>query len=98
MSARVTPSALARRARLAPHRFARLMKRFFGLTPSQFIAKTRIAAASRLLCETNQSVADTASANTLLFIPELSAVQLLPFHLAMLLAITPPTTVKLPPM
>ena len=53
----VTPSTLARRARLAPHRFARLMKRFFGLTPSQFIAKTRIAAASRLLRETDQSVA-----------------------------------------
>ena len=49
----VTPSALARRARLAPPRFARLMKRFFGLTPSQFIAKTRIAAASRLLRETD---------------------------------------------
>ena len=58
----VTPSALARRARLAPHRFARLMKRFFGLTPSQFIAKTRIAAASRLLRETDQSVADIALA------------------------------------
>ncbi len=58
----VTPSAFARRARLAPHRFARLMKRFFGLTPSQFIAKTRIAAASRLLRETDQSIADIALA------------------------------------
>ncbi len=58
----VTPSALARRARLSPHRFARLMKRFFGLTPSQFIAKTRIATASRLLRETDQSVADIALA------------------------------------
>jgi AraC-like DNA-binding protein len=57
-----TASGLARRARLAPHRFARLMKRFFGLTPSQFIAKTRIAAASRLLRETEQSVADIALA------------------------------------
>lgn len=62
LSDSVTPSALARRARLAPHRFARLMKRFFGLTPSQFIAKTRIAAASRLLRETDQSVADIALA------------------------------------
>ena len=62
VAAPVTPSALARRARLAPHRFARLMKRFFGLTPSQFIAKTRIAAASRLLRETDQSVADIALA------------------------------------
>ena len=58
----VTPAALARRARLTPPRFARLMKRFFGLTPSQFIAKTRIAAASRLLRETDQSVADIALA------------------------------------
>ncbi len=58
----VTPSMLARRARLSPHRFARLMKRFFGLTPSQFIAKTRIAAASRMLSETEQSVADIALA------------------------------------
>ncbi len=62
VAASVTPSALARRAQLAPHRFARLMKRFFGLTPSQFIAKTRIAAASRLLRETDQSVADIALA------------------------------------
>ena len=36
------------------------MKRIFGLTPSQFIAKTRIAAASRLLHETEKSVADIA--------------------------------------
>ncbi len=62
MADSVTPSALARRARLTPSRFARLMKRFFGLTPSQFIAKTRIAAASRLLRETDQSVADIALA------------------------------------
>ena len=62
VAAPITPSALARRARLAPHRFARLMKRFFGLTPSQFIAKTRIAAASRLLRESEQSVADIALA------------------------------------
>ena len=47
---------------MAPHRFARLMKRFFGLTPSQFIAKTRIAAASRMLRETDQTVADIALA------------------------------------
>ena len=62
LTERVTPSALARRARLAPPRFARLMKRFFGLPPSQFIAKTRVAAASRLLRETEQSVADIALA------------------------------------
>jgi transcriptional regulator GlxA family with amidase domain len=38
------------------------MKRFFGLTPSQFIAKARVAAASRLLRETDQSVAGIALA------------------------------------
>jgi AraC-like DNA-binding protein len=54
----ITPSALARRAKIAPQRFARLMKRFFGLTPRQFIAKTRIAAASRMLRETEASVAE----------------------------------------
>lgn len=62
LAERITPSALARRAKLAPPRFARLMKRFFGLTPSQFIAKTRVAAASRLLRETEQTVADIALA------------------------------------
>ncbi|MEQ2005537.1 MAG: helix-turn-helix domain-containing protein [Limisphaerales bacterium] len=60
VAAHTTPSILSARARLAPHRLARLMKKFFGLTPSQFITKTRIAAASRLLRETDQSVADIA--------------------------------------
>ncbi len=58
----MTPSALARRAKMAPARFARLLKRFFGLTPSQFITRARIASASRLLRETDQSVADIAVA------------------------------------
>lgn len=62
LSASTTPSALAQRARMAPPRFARLMKRFFGLTPSQFIAKTRIAAASRMLRERDETVADIAIA------------------------------------
>ena len=56
----ITPAMLARRAGLPPHGFARLMKRFFGLTPSQFIAKARITVASRLLRETDDSVADIA--------------------------------------
>ena len=38
------------------------MKRYFGLTPRQFIAKTRIAAASRLLREGRQSIAEVALA------------------------------------
>lgn len=57
-----TPAQLARRAGLPPHGFARFTKRYFGLTPSQFIAKVRITAASRLLRETNDSVASIALA------------------------------------
>lgn len=57
-----SPSALAERAGLAPHRFARLVKQVHGLTPSQFIAKTRIAAASRMLRESDVAVADIALA------------------------------------
>ncbi len=55
-----TPALLARQASMPPHGFARFMKRFFGLTPSQFIAKARITAASQLLRETDKSVADIA--------------------------------------
>jgi AraC-like DNA-binding protein len=53
-----TPSSLAVSAGLTPARFARLMRRFFGLTPSQYITKARIAAASSLLRETDRSVAE----------------------------------------
>jgi len=56
----ITPALLAQQAGLPPHGFARFMKRYFGLTPSQFIVKTRITAASRLLRETDKSVADIA--------------------------------------
>ncbi len=56
----VTPATLARRAGLTPARFARLMRRFFDLTPSQFIGKTRLAAAARLLRETAKGVSDIA--------------------------------------
>ena len=60
LSDAITPASLARRAGLKPHRFARFMKRFFGLTPSQFIARARITAASGLLRETDKSVAQIA--------------------------------------
>src|SRR5438094_871923 len=43
------------------------------------------------------SLPDTASANTLLFIPAPSADQLLPSHLAMFVAALPPAVVKKPP-
>ena len=56
----LTPSGLARIAKLPPARFARLIKRIFGVTPVQLIAQTRIAAASRLLRETDRPVAEIA--------------------------------------
>lgn len=62
LSPEITPAWLARRARLSPQRLTRLTKRLFGLTPSQFIAKSRIAAASRLLLGSDRSVAEIATA------------------------------------
>ena len=56
----LSPSTLARHGGLTASRFARLVKRIFGVTPSQLITKTRLAAASRLLRETDQSIADIA--------------------------------------
>lgn len=55
-----SPATLAKRSRQSPLQFARLTRRVFGLTPSQFIVKTRISAGSRLLRETDQSVAEIA--------------------------------------
>lgn len=62
LSAEVTPAWLAEQSQLSPQRLARLTKRLFGLTPSQFITKTRIATASRLLRETRRSVSEIAHA------------------------------------
>lgn len=62
LSAEVTPAWLAFRSKLPSQRLARLVKRLFGLTPSQFITKSRIAAASRMLNDPNRSVADIAHA------------------------------------
>ena len=56
----LTPAILAAIASLPAARFARIIKRIFGITPIQLIAKTRIAAASRLLRETDRSVAEIA--------------------------------------
>lgn len=58
----ISPAKLARRAGLSAPRFARLVKRVFGITPSQLIAKTRVAAAAALLRDTNQTVAEIAIA------------------------------------
>ncbi len=56
----LTPPELARIAQLPAARLARIIKRIFGVTPVQLIAKTRIAAASRLLRETDRSIAEIA--------------------------------------
>ena len=56
----INPPGLARIAKLPSARFARIIKRIFGITPVQLIAKTRIAAASRLLRETDRSVSEIA--------------------------------------
>ncbi len=56
----VLPSQLARRSGLSPSRFGRLVKRIYGLTPSQLITRTRITAGTRLLRETKKSIADIA--------------------------------------
>jgi AraC-like DNA-binding protein len=58
----VTPTILARRAKLTPAKLAHLIRRFFDLTPSQFLTQTRLAAAARLLRETIKTVADIGQA------------------------------------
>lgn len=62
LSESISPADLAAWSELTPARFARLMKKFFGLTPSQYITKARIAAASSLLRETHRTVAEIAAA------------------------------------
>ena len=59
---RVTPGSLAKLAGLNSVRFARLIKRIFRLTPNQLITQTRLAAAARLLVESDESVAAVACA------------------------------------
>ncbi len=58
----VTPAILARRAGLRPTRFARLIHRFFDLTPTQFLTQTRLTAGARLLRETGLGVCEIAHA------------------------------------
>lgn len=53
---------LSKRSGLSAPRFARVVKRIFGITPSQLITKTRIAAAADLLRDTDQTIADVALA------------------------------------
>ncbi len=60
LSSDFSPFILAERSHLSSTRLARLTKRLFSLTPSQLILKTRITAASRLLRETQKTVAEIA--------------------------------------
>jgi PAS domain S-box-containing protein len=62
LSSDVTPAVLAERADLTPQRLSRLTKRLFGLTTSQFITKTRIAAASQLLRDGSETISNIAHA------------------------------------
>jgi len=62
LSSEVTPSWLARRSCLSPQRLSRLTKRIFNLTPTQFITRARIAAASRMLLDTDQAISEIAYA------------------------------------
>ncbi len=61
LSSDFSPSILAERSRLSSPRLARLTKRLFSLTPSQLISKARITAASRLLRDTEYTVAEIAN-------------------------------------
>lgn len=56
----ISRSELARAANLPAARFARIIKRIFGISPMQIISKTRIAAATRLLRDSDESVAAIA--------------------------------------
>lgn len=55
-----SPSSLARKAGMSPARFARVIKRIHGISPMQLITKTRITAGSRLLRESDATVAEIA--------------------------------------
>lgn len=53
-----TMEALANAAQMDPGYMAKLFKRITGVSPNQYLIKTRIDAASSLLVETNQSIGD----------------------------------------
>lgn len=55
-----SPSMLAEEAGVSPSRFAKVVRRVYGVTPSQFITRTRIEAATRLLQRTDATVAEIA--------------------------------------
>lgn len=55
-----SPRWLAKLASMPTHRFARTMKLIFGLTPTQYIAKSRLGVASSLLLQTEKTIAEIA--------------------------------------
>lgn len=58
----VTPSWLAEQSNLSPQQLTRFTRKVFDLTPTQLIARIRIAAASRMLRDSDDTVADIAFA------------------------------------
>lgn len=60
LSSDASPAWLAKLAKMPPHRFARTMKLVFGLTPTQYIAKSRLGKASSLLLQTDDSISTIA--------------------------------------
>lgn len=56
----VSPSSLAQKAGMTATRFARIIRRIHGISPMQLITKTRITVASRLLRESDASIAQIA--------------------------------------
>ncbi len=55
-----TPSSLAASAGMSQPQLARLMKRLFGVTPTQFISRARIKRASRSLRQSDASIVEVA--------------------------------------
>lgn len=55
-----SPSWLAKMAKMPSHRFARTMKLIFGLTPTQYISKSRLGKASSLLLQTEKTISEIA--------------------------------------
>lgn len=62
LSNEVTPATLAEQSGMTPQQLIRFTKRIFELTPTQLITRGRIAAASRMLSDTEKTVADIAIA------------------------------------
>lgn len=60
MGAAISPATLAEESELTSQKLIRLTKKLYGITPTQLIAKIRIAAACRQLEETDKSIADIA--------------------------------------